>query len=111
MRGFGGIEVCFEKICPGELLTLDVVRRICTYIPGAGHGQAQGAERGRRWRATAHSIPIPRWSATACSSTAHFSILLTSSRVRYEMVRRHEADGQSVSEVAENFGVSRPTLL
>jgi transposase len=31
-------------------------------------------------------------------------------QVRYEMVRRHEVDGQSVSEVATNFGVSRPTF-
>jgi len=31
-------------------------------------------------------------------------------QVRYEMVRRHEVDGQSVSEVAANFGVSRPTF-
>jgi transposase len=31
-------------------------------------------------------------------------------QVRYEMVRRHEVDGQSVSDVAANFGVSRPTF-
>jgi transposase len=31
-------------------------------------------------------------------------------QVRYEMVRRREVDGQSVSEVAANFGVSRPTF-
>ena len=31
-------------------------------------------------------------------------------QVRYEMVRRHDVDGQSVSEVAANFGVSRPTF-
>lgn len=31
-------------------------------------------------------------------------------QVRYEMVRRHELDGQSVSQVAANFGVSRPTF-
>jgi transposase len=31
-------------------------------------------------------------------------------QVRYEMVRRHEVDGQAVSEVAANFGVSRPTF-
>lgn len=31
-------------------------------------------------------------------------------QVRYEMVRRHEVDGQTVSEVAANFGVSRPTF-
>ena len=31
-------------------------------------------------------------------------------QVRYEMVRRHEVDGQPVSEVAANFGVSRPTF-
>ena len=31
-------------------------------------------------------------------------------QVRYEMVRRHEMDGQVISEVATNFGVSRPTF-
>jgi transposase len=31
-------------------------------------------------------------------------------QVRYEMVRRHELDGQPISEVATNFGVSRPTF-
>jgi transposase len=31
-------------------------------------------------------------------------------QVRYEMVRRHEVDGQAISEVAANFGVSRPTV-
>jgi transposase len=31
-------------------------------------------------------------------------------QVRYEMVRRHEVDAQAVSEVAANFGVSRPTF-
>lgn len=31
-------------------------------------------------------------------------------QVRYEMVRRHRVDGLSVSDVAENFGVSRPTF-
>ena len=31
-------------------------------------------------------------------------------QVRYEMVRRHEVDGQSVSEAAASFGVSRPTF-
>lgn len=31
-------------------------------------------------------------------------------QVRYEMVRRHEVDGQMISEVATNFGVSRPTF-
>jgi transposase len=31
-------------------------------------------------------------------------------QVRYEMVRRHEADGQMITEVASNFGVSRPTF-
>jgi transposase len=31
-------------------------------------------------------------------------------QVRYEMVRRHEADGQAISEVAARFGVSRPTF-
>ena len=31
-------------------------------------------------------------------------------QVRYEMVRRHEVDGQAISDVAANFGVSRPTF-
>jgi transposase len=31
-------------------------------------------------------------------------------QVRYEMVRRHEVDGQPVSDVATKFGVSRPTF-
>lgn len=31
-------------------------------------------------------------------------------QVRYEMVRRHCADGVPISEVAANFGVSRPTF-
>lgn len=31
-------------------------------------------------------------------------------QVRYEMVRRHHADGVSISEVAAAFGVSRPTF-
>ena len=31
-------------------------------------------------------------------------------QVRYEMVRRHEVDGQVISTVATNFGVSRPTF-
>jgi transposase len=30
-------------------------------------------------------------------------------QVRYEMVRRHQADGVAISEVAAAFGVSRPT--
>jgi transposase len=30
-------------------------------------------------------------------------------QVRYEMVRRHRIDGAAISEVAEAFGVSRPT--
>jgi len=30
-------------------------------------------------------------------------------QVRYEMVRRHQADGAAISEVAAAFGVSRPT--
>lgn len=30
-------------------------------------------------------------------------------QVRYEMVRRHQADGIAISEVAAAFGVSRPT--
>lgn len=31
-------------------------------------------------------------------------------QVRYEMVRRHHADGVSISDVAAAFGVSRPTF-
>jgi len=31
-------------------------------------------------------------------------------QVRYEMVRRHHADGLAISEVATAFGVSRPTF-
>jgi transposase len=31
-------------------------------------------------------------------------------QVRYEMVRRHQADGRSISEVAATFGISRPTF-
>ena len=31
-------------------------------------------------------------------------------QVRYEMVRRHQADGVTISEVAAAFGVSRPTF-
>jgi transposase len=31
-------------------------------------------------------------------------------QVRYEMVRRHSADGLSISDVAAAFGVSRPTF-
>jgi transposase len=31
-------------------------------------------------------------------------------QVRYEMVRRHEVDGQAISEAAAKFGVSRPTF-
>ena len=31
-------------------------------------------------------------------------------QVRYEMVRRHQNDGIAISDVAETFGVSRPTF-
>ena len=31
-------------------------------------------------------------------------------QVRYEMVRRHDAEGLSISDVASSFGVSRPTF-
>lgn len=31
-------------------------------------------------------------------------------QVRYEMVRRHQKDGIAISDVAETFGVSRPTF-
>jgi transposase len=31
-------------------------------------------------------------------------------QVRYEMVRRHKVDGVRISEVAETFGLSRPTF-
>jgi transposase len=31
-------------------------------------------------------------------------------QVRYEMVRRHQNDGIAITDVAENFGVSRPTF-
>jgi transposase len=31
-------------------------------------------------------------------------------QVRYEMVRRHDAEGISISDVAMSFGVSRPTF-
>ena len=31
-------------------------------------------------------------------------------QVRYEMVRRHDAEGMSISDVASSFGVSRPTF-
>lgn len=31
-------------------------------------------------------------------------------QVRYEMVRRHDAEGMSISDVAASFGVSRPTF-
>jgi transposase len=31
-------------------------------------------------------------------------------QVRYEMVRRHRIDGAAISEVAADFGVSRPTF-
>jgi transposase len=31
-------------------------------------------------------------------------------QVRYEMVRRHDAEGVSISDVATSFGVSRPTF-
>ena len=31
-------------------------------------------------------------------------------QVRYEMVRRHRADGMAISDVAAAFGVSRPTF-
>jgi len=31
-------------------------------------------------------------------------------QVRYEMLRRHSIEGQSIVEVATNFGVSRPTV-
>jgi hypothetical protein len=30
-------------------------------------------------------------------------------QVRYEMVRRHQADGVAIGDVASAFGVSRPT--
>ncbi len=31
-------------------------------------------------------------------------------QVRYEMVRRHDVEGMSISDVASSFGVSRPTF-
>lgn len=31
-------------------------------------------------------------------------------QVRYEMVRRHQADGMPISDIANSFGVSRPTF-
>lgn len=31
-------------------------------------------------------------------------------QVRYEMVRRHQAEGAPISDVASDFGVSRPTF-
>jgi len=31
-------------------------------------------------------------------------------QVRYEMVRRHDAEGASIGDVAASFGVSRPTF-
>jgi transposase len=31
-------------------------------------------------------------------------------QVRYEMVRRHDAEGMSISDAAMSFGVSRPTF-
>ncbi len=31
-------------------------------------------------------------------------------QVRYEMVRRHQADGVPISDVASDFGISRPTF-
>jgi transposase len=31
-------------------------------------------------------------------------------QVRYEMVRRHQADGMPISDIASIFGVSRPTF-
>jgi transposase len=31
-------------------------------------------------------------------------------QVRYEMVRRHQVDSLSISDVADSFGVSRPTF-
>jgi transposase len=31
-------------------------------------------------------------------------------QVRYEMVRRHDAEGMSISDAATSFGVSRPTF-
>jgi transposase len=31
-------------------------------------------------------------------------------QVRYEMVRRHQVDGVAITEVAETFGVTRPTF-
>lgn len=31
-------------------------------------------------------------------------------QVRYEMVRRHDAEGASITDVAASFGVSRPTV-
>jgi transposase len=31
-------------------------------------------------------------------------------QVRYEMVRRHEAEGMSITDLATSFGISRPTF-
>lgn len=31
-------------------------------------------------------------------------------QIRYEMVRRHDAEGMSISDAATSFGVSRPTF-
>ena len=31
-------------------------------------------------------------------------------QVRYEMLRRHSVEGQSIVDIAANFGVSRPTV-
>src|SRR5215472_17453730 len=90
-------------------LTPYAVRRIYTYIQGGAMAKPRS---GKRAALACDGALNPHPAAVRDSLFVDNPFFDPADlvRVRYEMVRRHEVDGQSVSEVAANFGVSRPTF-
>ena len=104
-----------ERKLPGfsadKTLTQYLVRRILIYTLHQGLGMARQRDGKRAALARDGALnPHPEAVRDSLFGDNPFFDPADLVQVRYEMVRRHEVDGQPVSEVAANFGVSRPTF-
>jgi transposase len=98
-------------MAPEQRLTRHMLRRIYIY-DSAGLTMAKAKRRDPKGETLAQDgalNPRPEAVRDPLFAANPFFDARDLVQVRYEMVRRHQADGVAIADVAATFGVSRPT--
>ena len=110
-----GIRCLFADYWRGAGLTLSMVRRILLYdlMPRLVMAKPKPIRQDAKAAALARDgalNPHPEAVRDPLFSDNPFFDPRDLVQVRYEMVRRHQVDSLPISDVADVFGVSRPTF-